>query len=188
MAVTEPSPTTNEEQAAARPASPVSPVQSRLRALEIATRLLLLASVAIFAWAALSVFIRPFVRSFIEEPHHARFPFDPGGGADSPLDFYQSDGERDGDSAPRGTAPHRQPLADDDDDDDGKNEKVQLVAGTVRKDAKLHGQPAERSAEIGEVKAGESIFVMKETSDWVLVLRGEGAMLGWMRRENLEAR
>jgi hypothetical protein len=191
MAVMEPSPTAPDEQATARPAPPVSPVQSRLRAMEIATRLLLLASVAVFAWAALSVFIRPFVRTFIEEPHHTRVPLDPSGGADLPTDFYQPGDEDDGDSPPRGVAPHRQRIPDDDndDDDDRKNQsKVQLVPGTVRKDAKLYGEPSERSAEIGEVRAGESIFVMKEATSWVLVLRGEGAMLGWMRRDNLGAR
>ncbi len=188
MAVTEPSPNASEGQVTADPAPPVSPVQSRLRAMEIATRLLLLATAAIFAWAALSVFIRPFARSFLDEPVRIHVPVDNGSRSQSPVDFYQSDDALDDEPQPRATAPHRLPIPGDDDDDDKGDSKVQLVPGTARKDAKLHGQPSERSAEIGEVRAGESIFVMKEASDWVLVLRGEGAMLGWMRRENLEAR
>ena len=190
MAVTEPGPNTSEGQVSADPAPPVSPVQSRLRAMEIATRLLLLATGAIFAWAALSIFIRPFARSLIDEPVRVHLPGDNAPRGESPTDFYQSDDDLDDDSQPRATGPHRRPLPTDpaEDDDDKSDSKVKLVPGVARKDAKLHGQPSERSAEIGEVRAGESIFVMKEASDWVLVLRGEGAMLGWMRRENLEAR
>ncbi len=159
--------------------------------MEIATRLLLLASVAIFAWAAMSVFMRPIARKLIEEPRHSRVSSDDGH-SESPVDFYRPDD--DDDLAPPARA--RKPLSsrpritDDDDSDDERRDggKVELITGTARKNAKLFGQPSERSAEIGAVRAGESIFVMKESTDWVLVLRGEGAMLGWMRRDNLASR
>jgi len=160
--------------------------------MEIATRLLLLASVAIFAWAALSVFVRPAARKFIEEPRYSRTPLaNDDGQSESPLDFYHQ-GDEDDEPGPPSKEPLRSPprITDNDDADDDRKDgsKVQLIPGTARKDAKLYGQPSERSAEIGEVRAGESIFVMKESTGWVLVLRGEGAMLGWMRRENLDAR
>lgn len=180
-------------QVTARSAAPGSPVQSRLRWMEIATRLLLLASVAIFAWAALSVFVRPIARRLIEEPRYSRSPLGDDGHSESPVDFYRSDDEDDDLEPParaRGPLPSRPRIAEDDDSDDEHRDggKVSLVAGRARKESKLFGQPSERSAEIGAVRAGESIFVMKESTDWVLVLRGEGAMLGWMRRDNLESR
>ena len=158
--------------------------------MEIATRLLLLASVAVFAWASLSVFIRPAARKLIEEPRYSRTPVADDGRSESPLDFYHQDEEDDDEPGPRAKEPLRGAprITENDDSDDDRKDKVELVPGTVRKDAKLYGQPSERSAEIGEVHAGESIFVMKEATDWVLVLRGEGAMLGWMRRDNLKAR
>lgn len=159
--------------------------------MEIATRLLLVASVALFAWAALSVFMRPIARKLIEEPSYSGTPLPDDGHSESPLDFYQQGDDDDIDLPPlREPAPRRPQIDDDDDSDDDHKSggKVDLIAGKARKDAKLYGQPSERSVEMGEVRAGESIFVMKESTGWVLVLRGEGAMLGWMRRDNLEVR
>lgn len=169
---------------------PISPVQSRLRWLEIATRLLLLASMALFAWAAMSVFIRPIARKLIEEPRSSPISLGDDGHDDSPIDFYRQDVDSDDDVGPRRP---REPLrgsaraTDDDNDDEPRKDgkKAELVPGKARKNAKLYGQPSEKSVEMGEVRAGESIFIMKEATDWVLVLRGEGAMLGWMRRDNL---
>jgi hypothetical protein len=178
-----------EGQATANPAPPLSPVASRLRWLEIATRLLLLASVAIFAWAALSIFLRPLARKLIETPRYSRSPFDDADSAGGPTDFYRSDDDA-SPSSPRNpkSSRLRAPGTDDNDNDDDNGGKAELVAGTAIGDSKLYGQPSDKAAEMGEVRAGETVFVMKESPGWVLVLRGEGAMLGWMRRSNLSER
>lgn len=193
LGVTHPSSPSEGGQVTARAAAPISPVQSRLRWMEIATRLLLLASVAIFAWAVLSVFVRPIARKLIDEPRYSRGQLSEDGRLEAPIDFYRPDDDDDVVVPParaREPLSNRPRITDDDDSDDERGDagKVELVAGTARKDAKLFGQPSEKSAEIGAVRAGESVFVMKESTDWVLVLRGEGAMLGWMRRGNLESR
>jgi hypothetical protein len=160
--------------------------------MEVATRLLLLASVAIFAWAVLSVFVRPIARKFMEEPRYSRGPFGDDGHSESPVDFFRTEDEDDDPVPPsqaRERLPNRPRITDDNDSDDERRDggKVELIEGTARKDAKLFGQPSERSAEMGAVRAGERIFVMKEATDWVLVLRGEGAMMGWMRRGNFKS-
>jgi hypothetical protein len=161
--------------------------------MEIATRLLLMASVAIFAWASISIFLRPVARKLIAEPYSSRTPLDDDGHSESPVDFYRTDEPDDDDRGPppRSKAPLRNQARinedDDSDDDDRDGGKVELKAASARKNAKLYGEPSEGAAEIGAVRAGESIFIMKESKDWVLVLRGEGAMLGWMRRDNLGA-
>ena len=193
MAVNPAPPPGSNKPVAADPAAPVSPVQSRLRWMEITTRLFLMAGLAIFAWAAMSVFIRPIARKLIAEPKYSRVPVEvqePGTNP-SPLDFYRDDDdEEDIVPMPRGRGkPEPSPRVEDFHDDEPERQgKNKLMPGTARKDSKLYGQPSEKSVEIGEVNAGESIFVMKESEDWVLVLRGQGAMLGWMRRDNFKKR
>lgn len=169
----------------------MSPVQSRLRWMEITTRLLLLASMALFVWAALSIFLRPIARKLIEEPRYARSPFGDDENSPSPVDFYRPDDGDDDDDPPlpRARDTRRGPrLSDSSKDARDDDDKPELTAGTAVDDSKLYGQPSEKSAELGQVKAGESVFVMKESPGWVLVLRSEGAMLGWMRRSNLAER
>lgn len=195
MAVTQSAPHHPNRPVAADPAATVSPVQSRLRWMEIATRLLLMASMAIFAWAVMSIFIRPVARKLIAEPKYSQIPVEVPGTNSSPLDFYREErDEEDGDDEDfvlplrtRGkpeSSPRVEDFHDDEPERQGKNK---LVPGIARKDAKLYGQPSEQSVEMGEVTAGESIFVMKESPGWVLVLRGKGAMLGWMRRDNFKS-
>lgn len=191
MAVTQPPHTAApaiEGQVAASPPAPMSPVQSRLRWMEIATRLLLIASIALFVWAILSIFLRPIARKLIEEPRYARSPIGDSPDSPPPVDFYRPEDEddelpplppRDAKRGPRFSKPS--------DDDKNGDDKAELASGTIIGDSKLYGQPSEKSAELGEVRAGETVFVMKESPGWVLVLRGEGAMLGWMRSSNLLA-
>jgi len=158
--------------------------------MEIATRLLLVASIALFVWAALSVFLRPIARKLIEEPRYARSPLDDDENSSPPTDFYRPEDEDDDEPPvlPKAQEPRRGPrfLTPKDDQDD--KDKPELIAGTAINDSKLYGQPSDKSAELGQVKAGESVFVMKESPGWVLVLRSEGAMLGWMRSSNLLAK
>lgn len=177
-----------EGQATARPAPPMSPVHSRLRWMEIATRLLLVASLALFVWAALSVFLRPIARKIIEEPRYARSPLGNDEISPPPTDFYRPEDDDDDDPPmlPRAEEPRRRPrFSSPSKDDPEDKDKAELRAGTAINESKLYGQPSDKSAELGQVKAGESVFIMKESAGWVLVLRNEGAMLGWMRSSNL---
>lgn len=191
MAVTQPPHTAAPEgQVAASPPAPMSPVQSRLRWMEITTRLLLIASVALFVWAALSIFLRPIARKLIDEPRYARSPSGEPEDSPPPVDFYRPEDDDSADEPPpsrRRESKRRPRFVNPSGDDKNGDDKAELAAGTAIGDSKLYGQPSEKSAELGEVRAGETVFVMKESAGWVLVLRGEGAMLGWMRRSNLLA-
>jgi hypothetical protein len=192
MAVTQSSPPplpAPDGQIEASATPPLSPVQSRLRWMELATKLLLFASIMVFAWAAVTALVRPAARRFLEPiSSHSRTPDDHPSG--SPTDFFRDDDELG--SEPRAIGPSRSGdnvTEDDDSNDDSVDAgKVTLQAATARKDAKLYGQPSEQSVEMGQVRAGDTIFVMKESAGWVMVLRGEGAMMGWMRRDNVSAR
>lgn len=188
MAVTQPPQSAAPEgQVAASPPAPMSSVQSRLRWMEITTRLLLIASIALFVWAALSIFLRPIARKLIEEPRYVRSPLGEPQDSPPPADFYRPEDE-DGAEEPPPPRPReskRRPrFLNPSDDDKNGDDKAELASGTTIGSSKLYGQPSEKSAELGEVRAGETVFVMKESPGWVLVLRGEGAMLGWMRRSN----
>jgi hypothetical protein len=194
VAVIQPPPTAvpaPEGQVTASPAPAMSPVQSRLRWMEIVTRLLLVASIALLVWAGISVFLRPIARKIIDEPRYAPSPFGDDENSRPPTDFYHPEDDDDEDLPPLPKAresrsrPRFVEPSNSDQEDGGKGE---LVAGTAIGDSKLYGQPSDKSAELGQVRAGESVFIMKEAPGWVLVLRSEGAMLGWMRRTNLAER
>ncbi|MBK9266400.1 MAG: hypothetical protein IPM54_42265 [Polyangiaceae bacterium] len=190
MAVTQSPPPPPDGHAEASATPPISPVQSRIKWMELATRLLLFASIVIFAWTAVSALARPAARRLMQ-PISFRSPNADDEQPQAPIDFFQGDDEFESEPRPREPFRGRHGVIEDDTEDDDNRDgggKIELRAASARMDAKLYGQPSERSVEMGEVRAGETIFVMKESGGWVLVLRGEGAMMGWMRRDNVDSR
>ena len=160
--------------------------------MELVTRLLLFASVALLAWTALTALVRPAARRLLE-PISSHSRLDQDEPSEQPADVFRSDDDERERPQPRSRGPLRSPHEFTESNSDGGDartdgDKVELRAATARKDAKLYGKPSERSAEMGEVHAGETIFIMKQSADWVLVLRNEGAMMGWMRRDNVDKR
>ncbi len=65
-----------------------------------------------------------------------------------------------------------------------------MRAAVVRKKTKLLIEGAEGADVIGEVNAGDSVFVVKETEDWALVLRNgeDGVAMGWTKKSQLAIR
>ncbi len=182
-----------EGQATAEAAVTMSPVQSRLKWLELVTNLLLLTTIGIFAFTAITALVRPTARRFLEpvsmlSPHDGETNEEPHRSF-STAEANEMLNERLNERLPEGRGGLRmKPPLSDDEEGSGEKEKVELRAGIVKNDSKLYGKSSDRSAEMGEVRAGETVFVMQQSGDWVLVLRGEGATMGWMRKENVSAR
>jgi hypothetical protein len=176
-----------EGQATTEAAITTSPLQARLKWLELLTNLLLLTTIGIFAFTAITALVRPTARRFLEPVSMQSTPRDHGS-SEGPLDFFRDDEDEEVVPDPHSRGPSGLPRMADEDEESGGKEKVNLRAGIVKNDSKLYGKSSEQSAEMGEVRAGETVFVMQQSGDWVLVLRGEGAMMGWMRKENVSAR
>jgi hypothetical protein len=193
MAVTispPPPPPAPDGQVTASAGSTVSPVLARMKWMEFGTRLLLFASIAIFAWTTLTALLRPAARRMIE-PISLPSRLDDDELSEKPIDFFRADDDEiASEPRPRRPSRTRPNVSDDDDSDDSRSDggKVELVAAVTRADAKLYGEPSEKSVEMGAVRAGETVFVMKHSAGWVLVLRGEGSTMGWMHRDNISAR
>ncbi|MDC3954165.1 hypothetical protein [Polyangium jinanense] len=60
----------------------------------------------------------------------------------------------------------------------------------VRRKATLRLSAAEDADPTGEVNVGDSVFVVREQGEWVLVLQtgAEGVLMGWMQRSQLAIR
>jgi hypothetical protein len=65
-----------------------------------------------------------------------------------------------------------------------------MRSAVVRKRSKLLLEGAEGADVIGEVMAGDAVFVVKETEDWALVLRNgdDGVAMGWTKKSQLAIR
>jgi len=65
-----------------------------------------------------------------------------------------------------------------------------MRSAVVRKRSKLLIEGAEGADVIGEVMAGDAVFVVKETEDWALVLRNgdDGVAMGWTKKSQLAIR
>ncbi|UQA54789.1 hypothetical protein [Polyangium aurulentum] len=65
-----------------------------------------------------------------------------------------------------------------------------MRSAVVRRRTKLLLEGAEGADVIGEVMAGDAVFVVKETEDWALVLRNgdDGVAMGWTKKSQLAIR
>jgi hypothetical protein len=79
---------------------------------------------------------------------------------------------------PRGDKPEADPPS------------ARMRPAIVRRSIKLYVEPSEESVETGAVQKGDSVYVIKESGDWVLVLRSgrEAVAMGWTKRAELAIR
>jgi hypothetical protein len=65
-----------------------------------------------------------------------------------------------------------------------------MRSAVVRRRTKLLLEGAEGADVVGEVMAGDAVFVVKETEDWALILRNgdDGVAMGWTKKSQIAIR
>lgn len=120
------------------------------------------------------------------------------GPADGPLPGFTADDDDEGALPPSrgGGSDRADPFLDGprpgkaNEPRDGARNGEGMRAAVVRRKTKLLLEGAEGADVIGEVNAGDSVFVVKETEDWALVLRNgeDGVAMGWTKKSQLAIR
>jgi len=77
------------------------------------------------------------------------------------------------------------PDAEDDADDPGPRPRMRPAI--VKKRTVLRNNSTDDADPMGELGAGDAVYVVREQGSWVLVLRSgaEGVMMGWMKKSQL---